>query len=122
MPKCLKCNKIIGPERVIHIYKTTADGECSLVENVHYYQCFKCRYPKNGMWTKTREDLSTTLGKFLFEVKKSNRFSATTKFQVETECLRIQRMPGLFFNQIQQDNLETIRTAIYSLMDQIELY
>lgn len=116
MPKCLVCNKIIPSEikkeRLVSVFKTFADGSCSQLEGIHFYQCWKHRYKRDGVWTKSREELTRVLGQFLIESKKSPFYSKDSKHRIETECMRIQRIT----------NSKHMRNAIYNLLDTVELY
>ena len=122
MPKCHRCNKIVGKERLVNVFvKEPVEGDPDKYIRVpkHFYQCFRCTYPKNGVWTKSIEDISGVVGKFLSEVNKL-QIPESTKKMVEINCLKIQRIPhGLYYSKM--DPLEEMNKQFEILLDIIQL-
>ena len=131
MPKCHKCKRK-GITR--HIYEwspnikpeTGMPGTYEEVGGGPYkvrttYQCFKCTYPKYGLWSESKEGISEVIGHFMIGVKTSQYFSLSLKNKVEMECLRILRLPILFPNNGQEPDLFPMINAFYHLMDQIDI-
>ncbi len=120
MPNCAKCNKLVGKHRLKTVWLIAGENDPKL--NYKYgrtfYQCFNCTYPVDGVWTKTREDIERVIGNFLMDVKSSNS-SKQIKALVETECLRIIRLPILYPQP--SDSFTRMLNAFYHLREQIDV-